>query len=132
MPQCQIKRFREAAGGVPFDEWVRTLTVPGKTQNLEAVHDLAGALNRLADEGHVLRRPTSAPLRDGIHELRFKVKKVNYRVLYFFAGAGVAVIAHGCTKEGEVDDADIDRAVSRRKQFEANPKRHTAPAPPPK
>jgi hypothetical protein len=85
----------------------------------------------VATAGHTLRRPTSAPLRDDIHELRFKVRKVNYRVLYFFAGAGVAVIAHGCTKEGEVDDRDIDRAVARRKQFEANPALHTAPEPPP-
>jgi len=131
MPPCQVKRFREAAGGVPFDEWVRTLSASGKTQNLQAVHDLAGVLTRLSSEGHELRRPTSSPLRDGVHELRFRVKKVNYRVLYFFAGAGLAVISHGCTKEGEVDDADIDSAVARLKQFKANPKRHTAPAPTP-
>jgi len=116
---------------VPFDDWVRTFRAPGKRQNLEAVHDLAGVLIRLATAGHALRRPTSAPLRDDIHELRFKVKKVNYRVLYFFAGAGVAVISHGCTKEGEVDDSDIDCDVARRKQFKANPALHTAPQPPP-
>ena len=116
---------------MPFDEWVRTFTEPGRKQNLEAAQDLAGVLTRLATAGHTLRRPTSDFLRDGVHELRFKVKKVNYRVLYFFAGAGVAVISHGCTKEGEVDDREIDRAVARRKQFEANPALHTAPAPPP-
>lgn len=54
---------------------------------------------------------------------------MNYRALYFFAGAGVAVMAHGCTKEGEVNAADIDRAVARRTLYEADPGAHTA-APP--
>ena len=60
---------------------------------------------------HALRRPSSAPLRDEIHELRVKVKRVNYRVLYFFDGSGAAALALGCTKEGTVEATDIDRAV---------------------
>ncbi len=76
-------------------------------------------------EGHALRRPTSAPLRDGIHELRVEVRNINFRVLYFFAGSGVAVLAHGCTKEGSVEKADVERAVARRLAYEADPAAHT-------
>lgn len=54
-----------------------------------------------------------------------KLKRVNYRVLYFFAGEGVAVLAMGCTKEGEVDDADIDRAVECKRLYLQDPKKHT-------
>jgi putative component of toxin-antitoxin plasmid stabilization module len=48
---------------------------------------------------------------------------VNYRLLYFFH-QGNAVIAHGCTKEREVDDRDIERAIERKMRYEKNPKGH--------
>jgi len=118
---------RNPDGSVPFDEWLATLTRPSKTQNLAAAGRLKVAVRRLATEGHELRRPTSAPLRDGIHELRVEVRNINFRVLYFFAGSGVAVLAHGCTKEGNVEKADVERAVARRLAYEANPTAHTAP-----
>ncbi len=118
---------RNSDGSVPFDEWLATLTRPSKTQNLAAAGRLKVAVRRLATEGHELRRPTSAPLRDGIHELRVEVRNINFRVLYFFAGSGVAVLAHGCTKEGNVEKADVERAVARRLAYEANPTAHTAP-----
>jgi phage-related protein len=64
-------------------------------------------------------------LRDSIHELRVRKGRVNYRILYFFHGRGLAVLAHAITKEGEVPDADIDRAVRRRKAFASNAAVHT-------
>jgi Phage derived protein Gp49-like (DUF891) len=64
-------------------------------------------------------------LRDGIHELRLRRGRVNYRVLYFFHGRDLAVLAHAITKEGEVPDADVDRAVRRRKAFASNPTAHS-------
>ena len=64
-------------------------------------------------------------LRDGIYELRAKKGHVNYRLLYFFHGRNVAIVAHDLTKEGVVPVADIDRAVRRKQAFEAKPERHT-------
>lgn len=128
MPRCTILRFQEPDGVVPFDEWLATLAQPSKTQNLEAAGKLLAAVLRLAADGHALRRPTSAPLRDGVHELRVKVRRVNYRALYFFAGSGTAVLVHGCTKEGDVADADLDRAVARRLAYISDPGAHTAQA----
>jgi hypothetical protein len=57
--------------------------------------------------------------------LRAKHGRVNYRILYFFHGRNVAVLASGLTKEGKVPDAEISRAVRRKKEFEQDPVRHT-------
>jgi len=50
---------------------------------------------------------------------------VHYRILYFFSGQNVAVLAHALTKEGKIPDADIERAIRRKKAFERDPARHT-------
>ena len=50
---------------------------------------------------------------------------MNYRILYFFHGRGLAILGHALTKEDKVPDADIERAFRRRKAFEADPRRHS-------
>src|SRR4051794_3786278 len=80
-------------------------------------------VNRLEAAGYELRRPEADSLRDGIYELRVRRQHVNYRLLYFFHERE-AVILHGCTKKGEVDDADIDRAIERRERYVKNPAEH--------
>ena len=75
--------------------------------------------------GHELRRPAADMLRDGIYELRAKKGHVQYRLLYFFHGRNIAILAHGLTKEDRVPPMDIERAIKRKKLFEANPKAHT-------
>jgi len=49
---------------------------------------------------------------------------VNYRLLYFFHGQA-AVPTHGLTKEDEVSDADIVRAIERKQKFQKRPAAHT-------
>jgi len=61
--------------------------------------------------GHELRRPEADLLRDGIYELRARLGTVNYRILYFFHGRNVAVLAHAITKENEIPVVEINRAV---------------------
>lgn len=75
--------------------------------------------------GHELRRPEADFLRDGIYELRSHFGTVNYRVLYFFHGRNVAILAHGITKEGEIPEVEINRAIARKKAFEQDPTGHT-------
>jgi phage-related protein len=81
-------------------------------------------IQRLAEEGHALRRPEADYLRDGIYELRARQGHVNYRILYFFHGQDMIILAHGMTKENEVPDAEIERARRRKGAFEENPKLH--------
>ncbi len=64
-------------------------------------------------------------LRDSIPELRAKKGHVNYRILYFFHGRNIAILAHAITKEEAVPRAEIERAIQRRAAFVANPKKHT-------
>jgi phage-related protein len=81
--------------------------------------------------GHELRRPEADYLGDGIHELRARAGRMNYRVLYFFHGRHTAVLAHAFTKEGRVPRAEIDRSMRRRTEFLADPEKHTYEEDPP-
>lgn len=81
-------------------------------------------IERLAEQGHELRRPEADTLRNGIYELRFRAGRVHYRVLYFFHEHR-AVVTHGLTKEGKVPDKEIDLAIDRMRRYEADPNRHT-------
>jgi hypothetical protein len=124
MPPTTVRTYQEAEGNIPLNQWLQAI---GADSHAAATR-CRDVIGRLADSGHALRRPSTAPLRDGVYELRARVGKVNYRILYFFDGSGVAVLALGCTKEGEVDDADIDRAISYRTKYLANRTRHTVPS----
>jgi hypothetical protein len=42
-----------------------------------------------------------------------------------FHGNIAAVVSHGLVKERVVPPREIDRAIERMRQFEANPKKHT-------
>ena len=75
--------------------------------------------------GHDLRRPEADILRNGIYELRARHERVQYRLLYFFHGKNVAILAHALTKEDTVPAIDIDRALTRKKLFEKHPANHT-------
>ena len=83
------------------------------------------AVEGLAAFGHELRRPLSDLLRDGIHELRIRKGRVNYRILYFFHGRGLAILGHAITKENVVPDIEIERCLRRKLAFESNPAEHT-------
>ena len=117
MPETDVVFFAEDDGSAPLLEWLDGL--PEKAQNR-----CIERIERLREFGHELRRPLADFLRDGVHELRVRHMRVNYRVLYFFCGQQ-AVVSHGLTKEKEVPDGEIDLAVSRLRQFEKNPQAYT-------
>jgi phage-related protein len=71
-------------------------------------------LNRIADF-----------VRDGIYELRAKQAHVQYRILYFFHGRNVAVLAHSLTKKDAIPPSDIERALKRKWPFESSSEVHT-------
>ena len=97
-------------------DWLRELL---KT-NERAWSNCRARIELLAQFGHELRRPAADYLRDGIYELRAKQGHVQYRMLYFFHGRQVAILAHSLTKEDKIPDVDIERAIKRKKLFEAN------------
>lgn len=121
MPQTTVVFYRDDDGTVPVRDWLDGL----RRRDRAAAESCVKRITHLAALGHELRRPAADYLRDGIYELRMRVARVNYRILYFFHGTVAAVLAHGLTKEGEVPDADIERAIRRKARFQADPKTHT-------
>ncbi len=118
MPGTRVVLYREEDGSCPFLEWFGKL--PQKVQDKCYLR-----LERLRELGHELRRPEADYLRDDIYELRASVRGVQHRILYFFYGKVAAVVSHGLVKERIVPPREIDRAVERKKRFEANPAKHT-------
>jgi hypothetical protein len=97
---------RDERGRVPVREWLRGLLRRDRRAHAKRV----ARIPILSEEGCELRRPIADSLRDGIHELRARKGNVNDRILSFFHGRNVAVLAYALGKEDVVPDADIDRA----------------------
>ena len=122
MPQTQVVFYQETDGEVPVLEWLMQLV----KQNRKGYANCVARIGQLAASGYELRRPAADYLRDGIYELRAKHIRVQYRILYFFHGQNVAILAHAITKEEEAVPAiDIERALLRKRLFEENPEAHT-------
>jgi phage-related protein len=121
MPRMEVVFYQEAEGDVPVLDWLKKL----RRADHRAYETSVAAIERLAQFGHELRRPLADFLRDGVYELRFRKDRVNYRILYFFHGRNLAILGHALTKEDKVPKTDIERAIRRKKAFEADPQTHT-------
>lgn len=121
MPKTTVFFFQDADGHSPVVAWLEGL----RRTDVQAYTKCAAVIERLMEAGHELRRPTADLLRDGIYELRARKGHVNYRLLYFFHGRNVAIVAHGLTKEDVVPRAEIVRALARKSDYEHNPDLHT-------
>lgn len=118
MPEVQVVFYKDDDGSVPLSDWLDGLQHKHRAKCLKWIEILQFF-------GYDLRRPESDYLRDGIHELRVRLQKVNYRMLYFFHGTHVVVLTDGLVKEKEVPPREIDRAVELKERFEADPEKHT-------
>ncbi|MDJ0578246.1 MAG: type II toxin-antitoxin system RelE/ParE family toxin [Xenococcaceae cyanobacterium MO_234.B1] len=122
MPETQIIFYQEEDGTVPVVEWLKEL----KKKNPKGFINCLARIQQLQTSGHELRRPASDYLRDGIRELRAKHRNVQYRILYFFQGQNIAILAHAIIKKGSaVPNTDIEKAITRKNIFEQNPTVHT-------
>lgn len=96
-----IEFYEDQKGSRPVQEFIDDLT------NRTEVNQIAVHMRELKTQGYRLQRPMSAPLRDGIHELRPGPN----RILYGF-NKGVAVLLHALRKKTrEMPSRDIDIAV---------------------
>jgi phage-related protein len=122
MPETRIIFYRDEQGNAPVLQWLEEL----EQSDLKGMLNCVNRIQQLAVYGYELRRPLADFLRDGIYELRAKHRRVQYRILYFFEGQNVAIVAHTIVKKGEaVPDVEIDRAIERRQLFVAAPEAHT-------
>jgi len=91
MPQTEVSFFRDDDGSVPVLDWLETVRI----KNGRAFRKCYALINLLRQFGRELRRPRADYLRDGVYELRTRVGKVNYRILYGFVGKDAALLACG-------------------------------------
>jgi len=113
LAQVEVYVYRDDDGELPILRWLDAMPKKVRLKCLERIA-------RLAELGNELRRPEADYLRDAIYELRASYQGVHYRLLYFFAGKAVVVLSHGITKEREVPDKEIDRAIKSKKQVAAD------------
>ena len=120
MPQTRVIFF-QSEGEAPVVNWLEELRI----SNPKAWANCRVRIDMLRQFGHELRRPSADFLRDGIYELRAKQGRVQYRILYFFHGRNIAILAHSFTKEDVVPQMDIERAIQRKQLFLTNPGKFT-------
>jgi len=122
MPRTAVFIYAEENGSSPVLEWFRELAC----RDVRAVDACKARIALLGAMGHELRRPHTDLLRNGIWELRARVGRVNYRLLYFFHGKEIAIVAHAFTKEDKIPEIDIERAIERRRRYAQTPEKHRA------
>ena len=110
--------YQEEDGTCPVIEFFSTR--PAQAQARARAH-----IEVLKEFGHTLRRPYAENLGHGLYELRMRLGRVQYRILYFFHGQTAVVLAHALTKEAQIPQADLTRALHRKALFETNPEKYT-------
>jgi phage-related protein len=122
MPATRIVLFQDAKGEIPVLKWLNKLA----THDKKGYANCVARIEQLAEYGFELRRPAADFLRDGIYELRAKHVRVQYRILYFFHGQNVVILAHAIIKEdNEVPERDIELALTSKDLFVLNPEIYT-------
>lgn len=122
MDQVELYFYREEDGSIPVREWLLELEDLQPKAHAACVHRLM----MLEIFGNQMRRPHADYLEAGIYELRVRHGTLNYRLLYFFHGRRVAIIAHALMKEKSIPKSDLIRAKWRKSLFEKNPEKHRA------
>lgn len=115
MPATKVFYYIDERGRSPVQDWLAEL----RKRDVRGEDRCHARIRELARQGHELRRPLSDTLEDGIHELRAKSGRVQYRILYFFYKDRFVVLAAAFSKEGKVPRKEIERAKARRAAYEA-------------
>ena len=121
MSQTRVVFYQEEDGTVTLLAWLKEL----RRHRPPTYAKCVASIRLLAELGHQMRRPRAEYLGDGLYELRPKVGRVHYRILYFFHGRDVVVLTHGFTKEGGIPAAELRRALRMKAAFERNPEAHS-------
>jgi phage-related protein len=122
MPETRVIFYQDEKGKVPVLDWLDEL----ERKDPKGLINCLDRIQQLAIMGHELRRPLADFLRARIYELRASHRRVQYRILYFFHGRNIAIIAHAIVKEDSaVPDVEMERAIERQQLFIADPATHT-------
>lgn len=81
-------------------------------------------VERLADRGNLLRMPASRSVGDGLFELRFDLRRVAWRITYYFAADRCIVLLTVFRKQRQNERHEVERA--RRAMARCVEEAHTA------
>lgn len=106
-------------GKEPVMEFLNSLDIKMRAKMLRTIE-------LLQENGAALRSPYSAPISDGIFELRAKVGTDISRVLYFFFSGRTVVLTNGFIKKTQkTPAAEIKLACKYREDYLARKERNT-------
>jgi phage-related protein len=112
--EFQTEMYVTASGRCPVAEFMRDL----RRSDPRLAADLLRGLDLLCDPANH-HRPFTAPLRDGILELRGR-GNAQGRILFSLEAGRVVLLLAGIVKKTRaVPDADIRTALARRKDWQA-------------
>jgi len=121
LPPVRIVYFKDARGGLPVLEWLRTV----RFRDPRLYSRAEFLIQRLAAEGYAMRRPYAEYLGQGLYELRFHSGRVQIRILYFFHGREAVVLSSVLRKEDRIPPIELGRAALRKREFESSPGEHS-------
>ena len=109
--QFQVEFYETEEGRIPTQEFLDSLEPKMNAK-------MVGLMEILEEKGTLLREPYSAPLEDGIFELRAVQGSNISRALFFFYIEGRIVITHGFIKKTQkTPRAQIELAKKYRDDF---------------
>ena len=107
----QLSFYETADGKCPVEEFLDTL-------DPKMAAKLVGLMEILEEKDTALREPYSAPLEDGIFELRCKLGSNITRALYFFFIGGQIIVTNGFVKKTQrTPPGEIKLAKDRREDW---------------
>lgn len=103
--------YRTESGKCPTEEYLDSLNKKLRVKTLRSILILE-------EFGNELRHPISAPLGDGIFELRTIVGNDITRVLYFFMIGEKIILTHGFTKKTQkTPSRELEKAKKCREDY---------------
>jgi hypothetical protein len=111
----EVKFYEKPNGRCPTEDFLDSLSD-------DEVARIVRQIGRLEEYGPRLPGPYAEHLRDKIHELRARCRKVRLRILYFRDG-DTFLLCNGIRKKsGRVPDSEIDKAIAFREDHFARKK----------
>src|SRR5215510_6709666 len=79
--------YSKIDGSKPVEEYIEKLSVTEQAKTLAFIAELR-------EKGPNLHRPFADLLKDGIHELRIRLKGTQTRILYFFCYQNIIILTN--------------------------------------
>jgi len=107
----EIEHYEKSSGRCPIEEFLGSLSA-------DELVRVNRAIERLETHGLKLDYPHTEFLRDDIHALRIRIRRVRYRLFYFIYARNQFVLTHGIKKKTDkIPDYEIDKAIEYRKDY---------------